>query len=194
MKKYILLGAFVASLFIGSCSPYTDEEPGGVAVQDLCGTWVMTPMGSIGEYYWKVVGDSTFVDTDLTLLDKAGLDAVDDWYDLHGIGTTVFRTYNTANNDKDSLWFDDDNFWGEMFKIGCDYGKLSFGSDNPVAAASGDGCEATIRYGQVIKGAATTPRGQKADSIVVYVFYNDGYDLTYKFSGFRYTGYSADME
>ena len=110
MKKYILLGAFVASLFIGSCSPYTDEEPGGVAVQDLCGTWVMTPMGSIGEYYWKVKGDSTFVDTDLTLLNKAGLDAVDDWYDLHGIGTTVFRTYNTANNDKDSLWFDDDNF------------------------------------------------------------------------------------
>ena len=72
-------------------------------------------------------------------------------------------------------------------------GKLTFSADS-VEAISGDGCAAVIRYGQVIKGAATTPRGQKADSIIAYVFYNDGYDLTYKFSGFRYTGYSADME
>lgn len=184
MKKYILLGAFIASLFIGSCSPYTDEEPGGVAVQDLCGTWVVTVTAVYDEYKGVV---------DLGVMDKAQLDAVTDWMDLHGAGTIALRTYNTANNDKDSLWFDDAYFWGEKFKIGCDYGKLTFSADS-VEAISGDGCAAVIRYGQVIKGAATTPRGQKADSIIAYVFYNDGYDLTYKFSGFRYTGYSADME
>lgn len=192
MKKYILLGAFIASLFIGACSPYTDEKPGGVAIQDLCGTWVMTPVASYGEFMWKNYGDSDYVNMDLGPMSKSQLDAVNDWLDIHGMGTTVFRTYNTSNNDIDSLWFDDDNFWGEKFKIGCDYGKLSFGGDT-VASNSGSGCEATIRFGQVLKGAATTPRGQKADSIIVYVYYNDGYDVTYKFSGFRYTGYSADL-
>ena len=183
MKKYILLASFFTALFAVSCSPYTDEEPGGVAVQDLCGTWTVTIEGSFGEYKGQ---------KDLGAMGKAELDAVDDWADLHGVGKTVIRTYNTANNDKDLIWFDDDNFWGEKFKIGCNYGNLTFESDS-VEAESGSGCVAVMRYGQVLKGAATTPRGSKADSIIVYVFYNDGYDFTYKFSGHRYTGFSDDM-
>ena len=184
MKKYILLGAFIASLLIGACSPYTDEEPGGTAVQDLCGTWVVTPFASVGEYIGNL---------DLSLMTKTELDAVDDW--AYAGDMFALRTYNTANNDKDSLWFDD-GFWHEKFKIHCDYGKLAFGSENDsVDAISADGCKALIRFGQVIKGAVTTPRGQKADSIIAYVFYNDDEDgLTYKFSGYRYTGYSEDLE
>ena len=183
MKKYILLGAFITSLFIGSCSPYTDEEPGGTAVQDLCGTWTITVEGSYGERQGT---------KDLGAMTKAELDAVDDWYDRHGVGVLALRTYNTANNDKDSIWFDDAYFWGEKFKIGCNYGNLTFQADS-VPSISGSGCEVTLRYGQVLKGAATTPRGQKADSIIVYVYYNDGFDCTYKFSGFRYTGFSDDL-
>ena len=182
MKKYIALLTFVAAIFAGSCSPYTDEKPGGTAVQDLCGTWTVTVEASRGE----VVG--TY---DLGLRDKVGLDSVSDWYDRHGFGKTYLRTYNTANNEPDSLWFDDSGFWGEKFKIGCNNANLTFGSDS-VETVTGSGCVAVIRYGQVLKGAATTPRGVKADSIIVYVYYNDGLDYTYKFSGYRYTGYSAD--
>lgn len=182
MKKYIALFSFVAALMVTGCSVYTDEEPGGVATQDLCGTWVITVEASLGENSGTV---------DLSAADKAALDATDDWVDLHGVGKTFLRTYNTAANDADSIWFDDDNFWGEKFKISCNSSKLSFVADS-VPSITGSGCEATIRYGQVLKGAATTPRGQKADSIIAYVFYNDGYDLTYKFSGFRYTGFAED--
>lgn len=182
MKRYFIF-SFLAALFVASCSPYTDEEPGGVAVQDLCGTWTVTIEASYGEYKGQ---------KDLTAMGKTELDAVDDWVDLHGVGKTVIRTYNTAANDKDSLWFDDSKFWGEKFKIGCNYSNLTFDAD-AVESITGSGCEATMRYGQVLKGAATTPRGYKADSIIVYVFYNDGYDFTYKFSGHRYTGFSDDM-
>lgn len=183
MKKYFILVSFFAALFVASCSPYTDEEPGGTAVQDLCGTWTVTIEASIGEYQGT---------KDLGAMTKTELDAVDDWADLHGVGKTAIRTYNTANNDKDSIWFDDSQFWGEKFKIGCNYSNLTFQADS-VPAISGSGCEATMRYGQVLKGAATTPRGQKADSIIVYLFYNDGYDFTYKFSGYRYTGFTDDL-
>ncbi|MBO7416468.1 MAG: hypothetical protein J6U22_07815 [Bacteroidaceae bacterium] len=187
MKKYIVLFSFVAALFVGACSPYTDEEPGGTAIQDLCGTWVLTPFASVNEYLGKL---------DLSKMKKEELDAVDDWDDLYGKGKVVMRTYNTANNDKDSLWFEDSSFWNEKFKIGCNYDELTFGSEkDSVDAVSGSGCKALIRYGQVLKGAATTPRGQKADSIVVYVFYNDNpYGFTFKFSGYRYTGFDADLE
>lgn len=183
MKKYIALFSFVAALFAVSCSPYTDEEPGGVAVQDLCGTWTVTIEASMDEYLGEV---------DLTLKNQEELAAYDGWADLYGVGKTVIRTYNTADNDKDKIWFDDANFWGEKFKIGCNYSNLSFESDS-VDAESGSGCQAVFRYGRVLKGAATTPRGVKADSIIVYVFYNDGDDLTLKFSGYRYTGFSDDM-
>jgi len=184
MKKYIALLTFVAAIFAGSCSPYTDEEPGGTAVQDLCGTWTVTVEASYGEYAGAF---------DLGLRDKVGLDSVSDWMDLYGVGKSYLRTYNTANNDADSIWFDDEGFWQEKFKIGCDNSKLTFSCDS-VESATGSGCRAVIRYGQVLKGAATTPRGVKADSIIAYVFYDDNsYEFTFKFSGYRYTGYNDDL-
>ena len=191
MKKYIALVSFAAALFIGSCSPYTDEEPGGVAVQDMCGTWTVTIECSYGEYLYLKYGPDNYSKVDLQSMDKAGLEKVEDWVDYYG-GTTALRTYNTAADDKDSLWFDDSNFWQEKFKIGIDYKNLTFGTEG-TDAESGSGCNAKIRFGQILKGAATTPRGVKADSIIAYVYYNDGMGLTFKFSGYRYTGYSADM-
>ncbi|MBR6857681.1 MAG: hypothetical protein IKM90_09625 [Bacteroidaceae bacterium] len=182
MKRYFIFSLF-AALSVWACSPYTDLEPGGTAVQDLCGTWTVTRGVSAAEAAGTV---------DLGLKTKAELDAVDDWADLHNVGTGKYlRTYNTANDDKDSLWFDD-GFWQEKFKIGCNYGNLTFSSDT-VESITGSGCHAVLRYGQVLKGAATTPRGQKADSIIVYVYYDDGYGFTYKFSGYRYTGFSDDL-
>ncbi len=183
MKKYIALFSFFAALAVASCSPYTDEEAGGVATQDLCGTWVISIEGSYDEY----LGD-----IDLGSFDKAGLDAYDAWEDLYGVGKSYLRMYNTAADDADSIWFDDDYFWGEKFKVSCDSKKLTFQAD-AAPSYSGSGCEATIRYGQVLKGAATTPRGQQADSIIAYVFYNDGDGITLKFSGFRYTGFAQDV-
>lgn len=55
-------------------------------------------------------------------------------------------------------------------------------------------CTVTIDGGKVLEGAATTPSGAKADSIVFYVSFSDDEDpgTKYKVSGYRYTGFSAD--
>jgi hypothetical protein len=179
MKKYIALLSFVAALFVGSCSPYTDEEPGGVEVQDLCGTWIVDLYVSLNEYYGVV---------DLDTLTKEELDELDDWANWFD-GTSIVRTYNTANNDKDSLWFHDLSLVGKQFKVGANYGQLTFASDT---VSSSDGAlDAVVRYGAVFKGAATTRRGQKADSIITYVKYSNR-PLTFMYTGYRYTGFADD--
>ena len=73
MKKYIALLSFVAALFVGSCSPYTDEEPGGVAVQDLCGTWIVDAYVSLNEYLGVVSLDT---------LTKEQMEWLDEWANL----------------------------------------------------------------------------------------------------------------
>lgn len=180
MKKYIVLFSFFAALAITGCSPYTDEEPGGVVTQELCGTWVITAEVSLDEYLGNV---------DLSDLDNAALDAVNDWEDYYG-EKVFLRTYNTAANESDSLWFDDGYTTGQKFKIGCKLSDLTFAA-NEVEDVEGNGTWANIRYGKVLKGAATTPRGQQADSIIAYV-YLDSKGLTFKYSGFRYTGFAQD--
>ena len=179
MKKYIALLSFVAALFVGSCSPYTDEEPGGVAVQDLCGTWIVDAYVSLNEYLGVVSLDT---------LTKEQMDGLDDWANWFD-GTTVIRTYNTANNDKDSLWFHDLGLVGKQFKVGANYGQLTFSSDT---VSSSDGAvKAIVKYGAVFKDAATTRRGQKAESIITYVKYsNKAY--TFMYTGYRYTGFADD--
>ena len=48
MKRYFIFSLF-AALSVWACSPYTDLEPGGTAVQDLCGTWTVTRGVSVAE-------------------------------------------------------------------------------------------------------------------------------------------------
>ena len=69
-------------------------------------------------------------------------------------------------------------------------------------------CNITITDGKILKGAATTPSGMPADSIVFYVEFDDDYTLddegnvvyapeyygfkNYRVSGYRYTGFTND--
>lgn len=180
MKRHFIF-SFFAALSVWACSPYTDLEPGGTAVQDLCGTWVVDVYVSLGEYMGAV---------DLDLRDKQGLDTVSDWANWID-GTGIIRTYNTANNDKDSLWFHDITVANKQFKVGAAYDKLTFSSDTVLSSDAA--LKAVLRYGQVMKGAATTRRGQQADSIITYIKYSNR-PYTFKFSGYRYTGFADDEE
>lgn len=176
MKKYIVFFAFFAALFAVSCSPYTDEEAGGTAVQDLSGTWTVIA------YYSALEADGA---GDLSNASKAELDAAE-WVPYYN---TYQRTYNTAANLSTEMWFED-NFWGDMYKVDTDCSKLSFSCEDVETEA---GINVTARYGQVLKGAATTYSGRQADSIVVYINYSDDPGFTYKIAGFRYTGYTEDL-
>lgn len=50
-----------------------------------------------------------------------------------------------------------------------------------------------ITDGKILEGAALTPSGMPADSIVYMIQFDDDPDgLTYKVSGFRRTGFPAD--
>lgn len=129
-------------------------------------------------------------------------DFVDVWDD-----PSMALTFNTAANDKDSIWFSDlGNLLGIQVKIPCNLADLTFGSDDQFEnintdGALGDGdidAGTIIKNGKILKGAATTPSGMPADSIYFEIFIeNDGYAAGYGYdhytaAGFRYTGFAAD--
>ena len=97
--------------------------------------------------------------------------------DFFGLGRVMLNTYNTAANLPTEMYVDDlGNFWEYKVKVQSDVNTLTFATS----------------------GAATTPHGTPADSIVYYVSFSDdeypaqyGY-AKYKVSGYRYTGLAVD--
>ena len=108
-------------------------------------------------------------------------------------------------NAKDSIWVSDTpehNLLGFQVKVPCNLEKLTFGSDNEEVNIYGPsdyiGQMAIIKNGKILKGAAKTPSGMPADSIIFEVkFPEDAIAAYYSCdhylaSGFRYTGLAAD--
>lgn len=183
MKKLSIF-LFAAVLALSSCQTTTD--PGGTAVQDMAGDWWVTYENSLEEYE-VLFGTGTTMPSADTLQKW-------NWGDVYGAGHTRLLTYNTNHNDADSMYvYDQKNFWNFKGKVPVNYGALSFGKNDSIPNL-GYAINMVIRDGKVLKGAATTPTGQPADSIIFYVgFSDDGYGFTYfKVSGFRRTGFELD--
>ncbi len=169
MKKILYL--FIATLFFASCEK---DEVGGTATQSLAGEWYVT---------------ASQVDDDLNVV----------YDDLFGVGQFMVNTYNTAANVASEMWVSDmGNFWYFAVKVDCDTKALTFSSNGAVANQSYEDCDVTIEGGKIMYGAATTPHGTPADSIVFYVsFSDDPYPAYYGYSkhmisGYRYTGLASD--
>lgn len=172
MKRTLYLIVALATLTLASC----EKEPvGGTATQKMAGEW-----------YVQVQG----VDADGAVLYEDP--------DLFGIGNFWLLTYNTAANDKDSLFIQDVDaaFWDFRVKVGCDLDKGTFsikGGENLQYAP----CNVDITNGKILYGAARTPSGVPADSIVFDIaFDDDSYAGVYydhlRVTGYRYTGMEAD--
>lgn len=166
MKKYIYLFVIVFAISLQSCEKY---EPGGTAVQDMAGDWWVT-------YEYE---------------SSPGV-----WEDA-GLGKPVtLTTYNTAANKSTEMWVNDNGkFWNFKSIVNVDYAKKTFLTTDSVStnSASSPDEKALFTGGKVLKGAAKTPSGTKADSIVFYVAFNDDSAPTvYKVAGFRKTGFSED--
>ena len=172
MKKTIFLMMLAVAALLTACDK---DEAGGTATESMAGQWYVTV---------------TCVDEN-----KATVYEDDEFF---GLGNFLLLTYNTADNVADKMWVDDlGNFWEFQVKVDIDQDALTFTSNGEVANNAYE-CNVNIWDGQIIYGAATTPSGMPADSIVFYVTFDDdpypyyyGFD-SYKVSGFRYTGFDAD--
>lgn len=189
MKKnnIIMSVLLLAGVTLVGCDPYTDEKPGGTATENVAGTWTVTFEQSVDEYN-ALFGDAA--DPKLEEKSEAELAALE-WDDIYGVGKVSVITSNTAANVSTEMWLIDHDFWGTQIRCDVNYGKLAFSADDQEVY---DGCNMTVIGGKILKGAATTPRGMPADSIIAYVKYSDDtYGFTFmKMSGYRYTGYTED--
>jgi len=118
--------------------------------------------------------------------------------DGFGIGYSHVLTYNTSSNSVDSIFVDDlKNTWEFKAKVPVDMSNMTFGSSSELFEYYSES-GVYIYNGKILPGAATTPSGMLADSIVFEVKFDGdayaesyGYDH-YRLEGYRYTGFDAD--
>ena len=167
MKKYISLAFMAVALSFGfvSCSVETNEEPGGTNVEKMAGRW------------------------------NVQVDAVDEsgnvlYEDPYGLGTITIMTYNTADNNINEMWLDDNGkFWSFKMKVDVNYRERSFSCSERDYDAAGSGT-AVVTNGKILENAAKNLHGMPNDSIVFNIkFSDDDNGLIYRLSGQRYTGF-----
>ena len=167
MKKYIsmFMVALAATFTFVSCDPETDEKAGGTAVEKMAGLWDVT------------------------------VDVVDEQRNVLGtVGTININTYNTAANDADKMWLEDDAFYGVKMKVNVtDYNNGKFEgtpntSYNPSKAQAGN---IEFLKGQVLYGQGKNLHGMPVDSICYTVKFDDDQNACiYRISGTRHSGFT----
>ena len=169
MKKVVYLLIMAAGLALASCEK---DEVGNTATKALAGEWYVTVDG---------------VDASGAVL----------YEDVFGLGHTMLYTYNTAANVPTEMYVDDaGDVWEYKVRAKSDVNALTFSTEGAVANEAYD-CNVTIESGKVLPGAATTPHGTPADSIVFYVTFSDDDNVPAAYSklkvaGYRYTGLAQD--
>lgn len=164
-----------------SCDTETKEEPGGTAIEKMCG-------------YWDVVYDA--VDANGNVL----------YEDVYNAGTCTIFTYNLADNGTQYMWLDDqETFWAYKMIVNIDYDKRTFWCDWKDYDAAGSG-QAIITDGKIVENGGVNEHGKPTDSISFYiVFTDDGnifndedpdapYYAKLWVHGVRHSGFSPDTE
>ncbi len=123
-----------------------------------------------------------------------GAGNIGDWY---GVGYTQLFTYNTANEDKDKMWINDQgNFWTYTIKTPLNLGAMSFSGTDLVSTAFWSGepydIKISIQNGQVIPDGGKSTSGVTTDSIYFEIIFEDDPSTTYICSGVRRTGFLED--
>lgn len=168
MKKYLILLFTALSFSLTSCEE-TDIEAEGTAVEKMAGTWYVT---------WEQKNADT-----------------GKWEDILG-GTVQLNTYNTAANVDTEMWLNESYLLNTPIKVSTNYGARTFSLDKETTLGVNESTwgaptiNVTISEGQVLEGAAKTPSGMPADSIVLFLNVKD--DGVYKIAGYRRTGFAED--
>lgn len=167
MKKYIsmFMVALAATFTFVSCDPETDEKAGGTAVEKMAGLWDVT------------------------------VDVVDEQGNVLGtVGTININTYNTAANDADKMWLEDDAFYGVKMKVNVtDYNNGKFEGTPNTSYNPSDARAGNIEFlkGQVLYGQGKNLHGMPVDSICYTVkFTDDDKGAIYRIAGTRHSGFT----
>lgn len=120
--------------------------------------------------------------------------------DPFGAGYTSLITYNTAADDGQEIWINDEgNFWTYLVKIPANVPNLTFGGqDTIINHIDGYDIKVLVRNGKVIEHASTRTSGAIADSIYFELWFEDLEGATgiasdtLIVSGYRRTGFLED--
>ena len=113
------------------------------------------------------------------------------WYDVYNAKHVLMYTSNTAANIATEMLVSDP-VNGSSYKVVVDPAAKTFKADN-VLSSNGK-YHATLLDGKILPNAGKTPSGMPADSIILYVSFDNDYadDIFYKMSGVRRSGFDAD--
>lgn len=182
-----------------ACDVETDEEPGGTAIQDLCGNWEIS-VSQVDENNELVFAPE----------------------DLFGIIDMPLYTYNTASNSTTEMWLDDrGEFWDFKFRVALNQAAGTFtavdipynpemqeyadaiAAGTPITDVDDNGNtyvvepeKATISDAKILLGQGHNLHGMATDSISFYIsFTDDPYAARYGYakhhvSGTRYSGFT----
>lgn len=152
--------ALMLSMGFTACDVETDEEPGGVNIEKMCGNW---------DVVWYAV-------------DASG-NILDEWTD-----GSIF-TYNKADNGTTQMWIDDrDTYWAFQFLVDINYADKTFSATERDYDAAGSGT-AVITNGKILEGAGKNLHGAPTDSIAFEIsFSDDSYPEKYGFDHYLVTG------
>lgn len=173
MKKYISMMAMALMLSMGftACDVETNEKPGGVNIEKMCG-------------YWDVTIDA---------IDDAGNVVFEDPY---GMGVVSLYTYNNAANSTTQMFLDDrGEFWAYKFLVDIDYNARTFAATERDYDADGTG-KAVVTNGKIVENGGTNLHGKPCDTIEFEIWFSDddnaaAYGFTkYHIHGTRHTGFT----
>ena len=109
-----------------------------------------------------------------------------------GQGFNLVTTSNTAANNDTDLLFDDHEFWPAKVVAKVNLGSMTFNATPNLPNQYDPDIKVSIIEGKILKGAATTPGGNKTDSIYVKFEFSDDVGTQYEYAGYRRTGFRED--
>lgn len=144
-------------------------------------------------------------DPEESVPDDSGIlveDMTGSWYvqflvdgeDVYDLGYQQINTYNTAVNDGNGIWIDDnEHTWVFKVKTPVNLSDLTFAGTGLYSNVGGYEVDVNITNGKIVKDDAKTPSGDTVDSIYFEAEFSDDPGTIYQFVGFKSTAKVIDI-
>ena len=109
-----------------------------------------------------------------------------------GAGFNLITTSNTAANNETDLILDDGGLWPAKIITKVDLPSMAFTANPNLSNEYDADIKVSVIEGKILKGAATTPGGNKTDSLYVKFEFSDDPGTQYEYAGYRRTGFRED--
>ncbi|ACT93930.1 lipid-binding protein [Dyadobacter fermentans] len=109
-----------------------------------------------------------------------------------GAGFNLVTTANTAANNETDLILDDHGLWPAKIVTKVNLAGMTFNATPDLSNEYDSDIKVSLIEGKILKGAATTPGGNKTDSLYVKFEFSDDAGTQYEYAGYRRTGFRED--